>query len=87
VGGRDRIRSQITQKARNQRILLSSSPASIFTLLENLEEYYAGAALTLQIRLQFPICGYLLDFDKKITKVQFEQIYFHKVLREFYKIL
>ena len=32
-------------------------------------------------KYQFPIRGYLLEFDKKITKVQFEQIYFYKVLR------
>ena len=53
MGGRDRIRSKITQKARNQRILLSSSPASIFTLLENLEEYYAGAALRFEFVSKF----------------------------------
>jgi hypothetical protein len=35
-----------------REFLLSSSPSSIFTLRENLEEYYAGAALTLRIRLQ-----------------------------------
>jgi hypothetical protein len=35
-----------------REFFLSSSPASIFTLRENLEEYYAGAALTLRIRLQ-----------------------------------
>jgi hypothetical protein len=40
-----RIRSKISQKARNQIALLSYSPASIIMLLENLEEYYAGAAL------------------------------------------
>ena len=46
-------------------IFLSSSPASIFTLRENLEEYYAGAALTLRIRLQFPLHGYELRLRKE----------------------
>ena len=45
--------------------LLSSSPASISTLRENLEEYYAGAALTLRIRLQFPLHGYLHRLPKE----------------------
>ena len=87
MGGKDRIRSKITQKARNQRVLLSSSPASIFTLLENLEEYYAGAALRFEFVSNFLSADTSLDFEKEITKVQFEQIYFHKVLTKFYKIL
>ena len=37
--------------------------------------------MSLKVKDSFPIRGYLLDFDKKITKLQFEQIYFHKVLR------
>jgi len=56
---------RLPRKLGIREFFLSSSPASIFTLLENLEEYYAGAALTLRIRLQFPICGYIARLRKE----------------------
>ena len=83
----DRIRSQIPQKARNHRILLGSSPASIFTLRENLEEYYAGAALTLRIRLQFPLHGYLHRLRKEhYEMIIWTNIFHNLVLTEFWQI-
>ena len=71
-----RIRSKISQKAGNQRALLSSSPASIIMLLENLEEYYAGAVLRFEFVFKLMVwlryfTHILLVLDISAPKVSF----------------
>jgi hypothetical protein len=76
-----RIRTKITQKERNQRIFLSSFHARIITLLENLEEYYAAAALRFSFVSNFLFADPSLELSENFTTIQFNKIYFIKVQR------
>ena len=82
MGGRERIRTKITQKERNQWVFLSSFHARINTLLENLEEYYAAAALRFSFVSNFLFADpSLRTFKEILRQYNFNKIYFIKVQR------